>query len=423
MRAIEAGWSGPPFDPAALADLLRIPVRPSQDVLDARLVPTASGVRIDFNPNRSPGRIRFSIAHEVAHVLFPDHATAARHRLAGTPGTNDADLELLCNLAASELVMPIGSFTELADGPPSIDTALRLRSAFDLSMEAVLLRVARVARVPVTAFAAAPLADLSAAGYRVDYAIASRPHDRVVARGLRVPRESVVGQCTAIGYTAKGVERWGRRASSIRVEAVGLPPYPGQSLPRVAGLLLPTTKARAEPGLNYLVGDATQPRGSGPRFITHVVNDATTRWGGAFARDLARRWPALQASFTAWASGSPPRLGAVHVAEAEPGLWVASLVAQHGYGPSAKPRIRYAYLEAGLESVAAAAAARGASVHAPRLGAGQAGGRWEVIAELLERALVDRGLAVTVYDLPSSGGPSTDSAGPRQLALPVSSGS
>jgi len=91
---MEAGWSGPPFDPAVLADMLRIEVRPSQDVLDARLVPEARNVRIEFNPNRSPGRVRYSIAHEIGHTLFPDHAQEARQRLAGGRGSADAELVL-----------------------------------------------------------------------------------------------------------------------------------------------------------------------------------------------------------------------------------------------------------------------------------------------------------------------------------------
>ena len=146
---------------------------------------------------------------------------------------------MLCNLAAAELLMPIGSFSELADAAPSIDAPLKMRAAFDLSVEAVLLRMGRVSRFPTTVFAAAPLGDLSADGYRIDYTVASGPSQPSIARGFRLPPDSVVSQCTAIGYTSKGTERWRGVRRPVRVEAVGLPPYPGQSLPRVAGLLLP----------------------------------------------------------------------------------------------------------------------------------------------------------------------------------------
>jgi IrrE N-terminal-like domain len=420
FQAMEAGWSGPPFDPAVLADMLRIEVRPSQDVLDARLVPEARNVRIEFNPNRSPGRVRYSIAHEIGHTLFPDHAQEARQRLAGGRGSADAELEMLCNLAAAEILMPIGSFTEMAATTPSIDAAVKMRATFDLSMEAVLLRIGRVSRTPTTVFAAAPLGDQQADGYRIDYAVNSSPGQGSVGRGVRLPVNSVVSQCTAIGYTAKGTERWRGMTAPVRVEAVGLPSYPGQALPRVAGLLLPAPGMPERPSINYLVGDATQPRGDEPRIVMHVVNDATPRWGGVFARDVRSRWPAVQTSFIGWTGGRAPQLGGVHIAEAEPGIWVASMVAQHGFGRSVGPRIRYQQLEACLEQVADEALERGASVHAPRIGAGEAGGSWLVIAELIEGTMLDRSVKVTVYDLPSKGRPAGNASGPRQMPLTLS---
>ena len=416
-RAIEAGWSGPPFDPAQLADMLRIEVRPSQDVLDAQLVPSQGGVRIEFNPNRSPGRIRYSIAHEIGHTLFPDHSEQARHRLAGEKGSTDAELEVLCNLAAAEILMPVGSFPELATTSPSIDSALHLRSAFDLSMEAVLLRIGRLAKVQTMVFAAAPVGHLAADGYRLDYAIRAWSGPAPLTRGYRLPARSVVGQCTAIGFTAKGLERWRGFSAAMRVEAVGIPPYPGDSLPRVAGLLLPASGQATLPSISYLVGDATQPRGDEPKIIVHVVNDATPRWGGGFALEVRKRWPSVQGAFLDWAGGRPPRLGTVHVAEAQDGIKVASMVAQHGYGPSARPRIRYQALEECLEQIAATALESGASVHAPRIGAGQAGGDWSLIAELIENSLVGRGVTVMIYDLPAAERPNVDAPRMRQLPL------
>ena len=81
-------------------------------------------------------------------------------------------------------------------------------------------------------------------------------------------------------------------------------------------------------------------------------------------------------------------------------IYVASIVAQHGYGESRKPRIRYAALQAGLQQIADAAAKDGASIHMPRIGAGQAGGNWGVVEEMIDDALIQRGLSVLVYSLP-----------------------
>ena len=72
-NAIDSGWSGPPFDPIALAEILKLPLSPRDDVADARTVPVGKdGLRIEFNPNRPSNRVCYSIAHEIAHSLFPD---------------------------------------------------------------------------------------------------------------------------------------------------------------------------------------------------------------------------------------------------------------------------------------------------------------------------------------------------------------
>ena len=75
FSAMQKGWSGPPFDPFELAERLNIQTVPREDIHDARMVPSGiQRLRIEFNPNRPRGRIRFSVAHEIAHALFPDCA-------------------------------------------------------------------------------------------------------------------------------------------------------------------------------------------------------------------------------------------------------------------------------------------------------------------------------------------------------------
>lgn len=405
-RAIELGWSGPPFDPIELADLLRVGVRPSQDVLDARLVPSASGLAIEFNPNRPPGRMRYSIAHELGHALFPDAGVEARHRLlAGHASGSDFELEMLCNLAAAEILMPIGSFQDVALRKPTIEQVLELRARFDLSMEAVLLRIARLARTPVAAFVSAPNGESAADGYRIEYIASPWPGLRA-RRGDALPSDSVVRECTAVGFTAKGLETWSPGQDPAEVQCVGIPPYPGSVLPRVAGLVLPHAPGvELRPAIRYLVGDATEPRGAQPWLIVHLVNDKTPNWGGAFARFLARKWPSVQADFRSWVSERGLGLGSVSFASAEQGIEIASMVAQHGYGPSSTTRLRYEALTTALRTVAAHARDTNATVHAPRIGAGEAHGDWSIIEELLEDILVAAGVPVTIYDLGGLVGP------------------
>jgi hypothetical protein len=60
---------------------------------------------------------------------------------------------------------------------------------------------------------------------------------------------------------------------------------------------------------------------------------------------------------------------------------------------------------------------RGAAVHAPRIGAGQAGGSWPVIEELINDILVRQGVKVVVYDLPGPPRPSGETSVERQMPL------
>jgi hypothetical protein len=87
------------------------------------------------------------------------------------------------------------------------------------------------------------------------------------------------------------------------------------------------------------------------------------------------------------------------------GILVASVVAQKGYGESARPRIRYAALRKGLEAVAVAAVKHQATVHMPRIGAGQGRGSWSVIEDIIQTVFGDRDIPVTIYDLPGASTP------------------
>jgi uncharacterized protein DUF955 len=121
LSALERGWKGPPYDPFFLADALEIETVARQDLEDARLVPIeGEKPRIEFNPNRRPARIRFSVAHELGHLLLSDFAEQVRYRdrSHGDPGgTDDWQLESVCNVAAAELLMPAGAFPLSSRGP------------------------------------------------------------------------------------------------------------------------------------------------------------------------------------------------------------------------------------------------------------------------------------------------------------------
>jgi len=420
LEAMSEGWHGPPYDPFDLAHRLGIAVVARDDLYDARIRAHGTDLVLEYNPSRPRGRVRFSVAHELAHTLFDDVGDETRHR-SPTEAIDETDnwqLEMLCNVAAGELLMPAGTFAELTYEALDIEHLMTLRSEYDVSTEALFLRIAQLSDHAATMFAASR-ADprTSDSPLRIDYWRGTHSWSASLRRGRRIPRPSVAYLCTAIGYTARGDERWGD-AGEMHVEVVGIPSYPGQRLPRVAGLLRPHSSmpVRARRRIEFVTGDATRPHGSGPRMIAQIVNDRTPNWGGTFARALRDEYPVAQEQFRAWVGGDRDRLklGAVHVAEVDQDLVVASLVAQRGYGQSQRPRLRYDALRTCLASLAPIALEFSAAVHMPRIGAGMAGGEWEVIAELIDTELVSRGVDVIVYSLP---GERWTSSLPRQQAL------
>lgn len=188
------------------------------------------------------------------------------------------------------------------------------------------------------------------------------------------------------------------------MECVAVPSYPGAVNPRVVGLLASSkTQPISRPVIQYLVGDATSPRGNGEKIIAHVVNDGAPHWGAGFARAVAKRWPKVQDDFIAWTEEdrSHLRLGQTREFPIEADLSIFHMVAQRGYGKSTKPLIRYQHLESCLRALSALAKERSLSVHMPRIGCGQAGGNWEVVSEMIDDILCREGVSVTVYDLPS----------------------
>jgi len=404
LRAIQAGWQGPPFDPFRLAEHFGISVIPREDVLDARTIPVGlHKFQIEFNPNRSLGRLRFSIAHEISHTLFPDCLERIRNRELHTRTSGDDwQLELLCNIATAEFLMPVGNELDSLT-PVTIDNVLLLQKKFDVSTEAISIRLAKITNEPCTILAAARiLDDESTTSYRTDYSISSRTSELELSRGLEV-QKSILSQCTAVGYTAKGKEQGFGGLPEIYLECVGIPPYPGRRYPRVIGIARATTRTEVVvPNLTLLRGDALEPRGTGERIIAHIVNDTTPNWGAGFGRVVKDRYPSAQKDFSGWVTQNPSDffLGNVHISAISDELSVLHMIAQRGYGPSVKPRIRYAALKDCLEKLKGIALSRGASVHMPRIGTGYAGGNWSYILELIDEILVRSNIDVTIYTLP-----------------------
>ncbi len=161
--------------------------------------------------------------------------------------------------------------------------------------------------------------------------------------------------------------------------------------------------------INYVVGDATRPRGDGQKIIAHIVNDVG-KWGSGFVVALSRRNRIAEEAYRLWhrngmTGATPFRLGEMQMVNFADGVWVANMVAQHGvrYDLFAPPAVRYDALRSALAKVAdyAHRGLGASSVHMPRIGCGLGGGDWNVVEGVITETLLLYDVPVTVYDLPA----------------------
>ncbi len=450
LAAADVGLSTQPLNPFELAEHLGIKLRPRYDVRDAQLVQDVSpdltlgkagpdqwaradglnsfrpapGLTIEYNPTRPPGRLRYSVAHELAHALFDDAGRQTRHRtpqgaLEHATTDDNWQLELLCNIAAAELLMPTSEMLGIINATTDIDFLMAQRARFDVSTEALLRRFVHACERQVDLVALSRTQDHTGAPLRVDYVLSSRYGDRQVEPRQRFAATSVFAVPVAVGQTARGIEPI--RTTLRSVQVVGVSPYPGDRSPRVLAIVEPPESVeRSDKRLQFVtadISDAVQTEfpmvDDGDdvtrRLIAHVVSDSARAWGKTgVAGSLARRLPDAARAFRSWAIANPDHLtlGNVHIVDVPvsaggPMVDIVSMVVQSGYGPSSTPRLSYAALGEALERIADIAVRQGREVHIPRIGAGQAGGRWDLIETTIGRTLLDRGIKTVVYTRPS----------------------
>jgi Zn-dependent peptidase ImmA (M78 family) len=101
------------------------------------------GGQIFYTPLRSPGRVAFSIAHEIAHTFFPSTHGGARFReMLDDEGQEASELERLCHVGAAELLMPLEEFSQEVTPDWSLHRAEELAALFGASLEATVFRLA-----------------------------------------------------------------------------------------------------------------------------------------------------------------------------------------------------------------------------------------------------------------------------------------
>lgn len=410
--AAEHHLTGPPVDVVRLAELTGIVLHPSDTTTDAR---TLAGVDratiVEYNPSRPRGRLRFSIAHELAHTRFPDAANQDRYRTAlgaieGADSGDNWEVELLCNIIAADLLMPEDAVAPLVNVETDIDFIMETRRRWDVSTEALLRRLVEASPRPLALLVTSRK---GTNGSRVDYVVLSPSTPSgsdadLLKHGdiIQLERPSAVGQTVRSTLRLNGRE--------YETQSVGAPAYPGATEPRAMTLIELAPPVATDPLLTYVTGDLTD---LGPDtksvIFAHVVSDSARGWSRYnTAAALARTFPDFPGSYRAWtiADSTNLTLGNVHFvhrANAGVEVGVASIVAQAGFGPGEATRLRYDALRDGLLRVASHAVEHRAEVHVPRIGAGQAGGRWDIIETILRETLTSRGVNVTVHTLPAKG--------------------
>jgi hypothetical protein len=112
------------------------------------LVPVDGGYRVELNVSETAGRKRFSHAHEIGHLLVPAYGAGPKHRSDRTTGdyAQKDEEEFLCDVAATELLMPLPVLRSLTAGrDPGVGVLAEIAANFDVSLEAAGVRLAQTA--------------------------------------------------------------------------------------------------------------------------------------------------------------------------------------------------------------------------------------------------------------------------------------
>lgn len=150
--------------------------------------------------------------------------------------------------------------------------------------------------------------------------------------------------------------------------------------------------------LVYVNGDATYPESPGQKVIVHVCNNVGG-WGAGFVLAVSKRWTLPEAEYRkSFEQPTKPALGDVQFVKVEHDIHVANLIGQVGIDlrPGKTP-IRYEAVRKGLKLVAQFCKENKATVHMPQIGAGLAGGNWNVMEDIIRQELCMRGVKATVY--------------------------
>lgn len=200
VRSLQAdiGPSQPPFDPLAIPTQLgvNITVREvSALVPGALLFREGSGYVIQVDSQSSQETKRFRVAHEIGHILLD---IAATNRLAGANiGAKrisfSTAMERACDLAASEILMPLDMIKEeLAGTAPSLIKLQLLSERYKVSYQVAAIRAIRAGWRCIAFMTRSRRGDSKAPLLSVAWVAAPYKLKYLVQVGQPIPRNSII---------------------------------------------------------------------------------------------------------------------------------------------------------------------------------------------------------------------------------------
>ena len=150
--------------------------------------------------------------------------------------------------------------------------------------------------------------------------------------------------------------------------------------------------------ITYLKGDATAPQIKGNKFILQVCNDIGA-YGAGFSGALSHKWNIVKEEY----QNIPKEkriVGNYQIIKVEDDILVANMIGQNGTGFNEYnvPPVNYGAIEVMLKKIFKLAKENKATVCMPKIGAGLAGGSWEIIELVILRALRETDVDVYVYE-------------------------
>jgi Zn-dependent peptidase ImmA (M78 family) len=134
----------PPTNLNAIAQRLGVSDIFSDDIaVSGELRRNGKKLNIRYSKYLSPTRKQFTIAHELGHAIFEN---SGPH-----PPRKGEEVERLCDLLASEILMPEEVFSTFTDNDPSIVNLFQVSRLFKTSLQSTSIRYTK-AKKKVTVF-------------------------------------------------------------------------------------------------------------------------------------------------------------------------------------------------------------------------------------------------------------------------------